>query len=513
MKSFWKRPEPWVFAILFLSYAYFWHSRDWNSASRLMLTYAMVDRGTVTITGLEDQTGDRASFRGEFYTDKLPGFSFLATLPYSAAKVMFRLPNHPLNVKGFTHWPADYWVTLGTSGLLTALTGVVLVSLASQLGCGPRRSALVGLAYGLGTPAFAYATMSYGHQAAAFAMLASLALLWHPNTKWKATRAGFAGFLASYAAVIELSVGPISAILGLYLLAQLIGWKRKLSTVGDFAVGAAIPALLLLGYNQLAYGSLFDMGYFHHTTKIFADVHSEENPLGLKVAGVSRAFELLWGRHRGLLFYAPIVALVPFGLVSLARRRLWGLAIVSVAAMGAVFAVNLSYPEWTGGWSTGPRLLVPLLPFAMLPVAGLLARAGKTVTALAVGLSVFGWLVVLSCLMVGGRLPQSIRDPIVEAVIPLIRGETFPGWPGEPFARNLLGWLAPNAVAGLPASLRWMQFLPLVIGEAVLIGLMLVVVGRDSDPRVDREQENRREHQDTENPAAEPGGVEPDQSP
>ena len=39
--------------------------------------------------------------------------------------------------------------------------------------------------------------------------------------------------------------------------------------------------------------------------------------------------------------------------------------------------MNLSYPEWTGGWSTGPRLLVPLLPFAMLPVASLLAVGGR----------------------------------------------------------------------------------------------------------------------------------------
>src|SRR5262249_40370634 len=38
-------PACWVFVILLLSYAFFWHSRDWNTASRLMLTYALVDRG------------------------------------------------------------------------------------------------------------------------------------------------------------------------------------------------------------------------------------------------------------------------------------------------------------------------------------------------------------------------------------------------------------------------------------------------------------------------------------
>ena len=57
------RPACWVFLILLFSYAFFWHSRDWNTASRLMLTYALVDRGTVAITGLEQQTNDKASLR------------------------------------------------------------------------------------------------------------------------------------------------------------------------------------------------------------------------------------------------------------------------------------------------------------------------------------------------------------------------------------------------------------------------------------------------------------------
>ena len=45
--------------------------------------------------------------------------------------------------------------------------------------------------------------------------------------------------------------------------------------------------------------------------------------------------------------------------------------------VAAVLLVNLSYPEWTGGWLTGPRLLVPLIPFAMIPVAGLLAGGSR----------------------------------------------------------------------------------------------------------------------------------------
>ena len=179
------------------------------------------------------------------------------------------------------YWPSDYWVTLSTSSVLTALTGVLLAGLARDLGCGPRQSALVALAYGLGTPAYAYATMSYGHQASAFALLASFCLFWRTQSSHPRLRVGAAGALAAYAAVIELQVGPVAAILGFYLLAQVVGGLRRPSVIGEFAVGAMIPTLILLVYNQLAFGSPWDLGYKHHVT--FAGLHSEKNPLGLAV--------------------------------------------------------------------------------------------------------------------------------------------------------------------------------------------------------------------------------------
>ena len=171
MRSPWLRVECGVFLILLGSYAFFWHSRDWNTASRLILTYAMVDRGTVCLDGLDRQTGDIASFHGHYYCDKLPGFSLAATVPYALARLILRLPPHPRNVPAMAYWPADYWVTLGTSALFTAFTAVLLVRLARKLGCSPRGAAIPALAYGLATPAYVYATLAYGHQLSAFALL------------------------------------------------------------------------------------------------------------------------------------------------------------------------------------------------------------------------------------------------------------------------------------------------------------------------------------------------------
>jgi hypothetical protein len=251
------------------------------------------------------------------------------------------------------------------------------------------------------------------------------------------------------------------------------GGRLKWSTIGDFGVGALIPALILLGYNQLAFGSPWDLGYFHLTTKEFADVHASSNPLGLRSPQLSRVVALLIGRHRGLTFFAPIVLLTPFGLVSLARRGLWGMAGVAVAVMAAVFAVNLSYPAWTGGWSTGPRLLTPLLPFAVLPVASLLARDARWTCVAALGLTLAGGVLILMFVAVGARVPQYYEDPLGQAVWVLWRGGTLPEWTEGPFARNLARLVGPRFIADLPKSAQCLQFLPLVLFQAAgIAGIM-----------------------------------------
>ena len=462
----------WVFATLLGSYAYFWQSRDWNSASRLMLTYAMVDRGTIAIDGLEAQTGDRASFRGHTYSDKPPGASTIGVPAYAMMKAAFRLPDHPLGQLGFAYWPADYGTTLAISAIPTAATGALLVILAAGFGCGPRRSALVGLAFGLATPAYAYATLAYGHAASSACLLASFALI---RGSSGSLLAGLAGFCAALAATCELAVGPVSAILGSYLAARVLAGRSRASTIPAFAIGAAGPTIGLLLYNLLAFGSPWDMGYFHHATPRFAQVHSADNPLGLRKPDGRLVARLIWGGYRGMLFYAPILILAPPGwFAMLARRRTIGVGVVAIAAASATFVVNLSYPEWTGGWSTGPRLLLPAIPFGMIGVAGLLSIGGRPATSLAILLAMGGGVLILMFVAVGGRIPETVADPFSEIVLPLWSGGPIPrGWIGGRFARDLASIGAPEIVSGLGPKWAWAQFLPLLGFQALMIAGML----------------------------------------
>lgn len=468
-----RNPAVGVFVILWASYAWFWQGRDWNSASRLMLTYAWVDRGTIRLDGLDDQTRDIARYQGHWYTDKTPGYSLAAVPAYWLAKRVGHLPDHPLDRPGFAHWPADYWATVGTSGLATAFAGAILASLALRLGCGPRAAAALGLAYGLATPAAVYATLAYGHQLAAACLLGSFALMIERGRRFL-LRAFIAGFAASYASVVEIQVGPVSAILGLAMIGLVLARRRSAGCLVAFTLGAAVPTALLLGYNQAAFDSPWRMGYFYLVMDRFAAVHSAANPLGLGRPDLARAGELLWGERRGLLWFAPITLLTPVGLLILAARRRWALAGAIAAILVAIFLVNLSYPEWTGGWTTGPRLLVPLLPFACLAVAPVLATGNRPAVAAAVLLVSMGGVEMLLFGGVGGRVPDAIARPLVEGVWPLWRGDPLPGWVfGQRFARTLAGRWLGKPDANLDGLAGYLQFAPLLLFQAASIATLL----------------------------------------
>src|SRR5919202_6154659 len=67
--------------LLLGSYAYFYQGGGWNQNSRLDLSRALVERGTLQIDAYADNTGDKAVFDGHAYSDKAPGQALAAVPP------------------------------------------------------------------------------------------------------------------------------------------------------------------------------------------------------------------------------------------------------------------------------------------------------------------------------------------------------------------------------------------------------------------------------------------------
>ena len=323
MRSPWLRVEWSVFVLLVGSYAFFWHSRDWNTASRLILTYAMADRGTVCLDGLDRQTGDIALFQGHYYCDKLPGFSLLGMAPYRLARTVARLSRPSPEVGGQGLLAGRLLGHAGHLGVVHGHDGGTARAARTRPRLFATTSALVGLAYGLATPAYVYATLAYGHQLSAFALTASFYLLSKRGDSCRAPARGpAAGFLAAYAAIIELQVGPASAILGLYLLVQCLRGRRRPDALAFFGIGAADPNLILLGLQLTRVRLVWEMGYFHHATATSRRSTVARTPWDSSLR--TRAW---WGPCSGALSRPALLCAHPAagfpGMVGAAQARAW----------------------------------------------------------------------------------------------------------------------------------------------------------------------------------------------
>src|SRR3954447_26260495 len=117
-------------AALFVSYAYFYGAGGWNQNSRFALIRAVLERHTLQIDAYQLHTGDRAFWRGHYYTDKAPGASLLALAPVQAARLISRAAGvDPASFPGIA-W-TSYVAAVVTSGLFTTIAGlcVFIVSL------------------------------------------------------------------------------------------------------------------------------------------------------------------------------------------------------------------------------------------------------------------------------------------------------------------------------------------------------------------------------------------------
>ncbi|MGH9142458.1 MAG: hypothetical protein ACRD2I_15110, partial [Vicinamibacterales bacterium] len=110
-------------ATLFFSYAYFYEAGGWNQNSRFALIRAILERHTLQIDAYQLHTGDRAFWRGHYYTDKAPGASLVALAPVEAARLVSRAAGvDPASFPGIA-W-TSYVATVVTSAVFTVIAAL-----------------------------------------------------------------------------------------------------------------------------------------------------------------------------------------------------------------------------------------------------------------------------------------------------------------------------------------------------------------------------------------------------
>lgn len=247
--------------------------------------------------------------------------------------------------------------------LLTAATAVVLFAWARALGYRQPIALLVGLGYGLASLAWPYSRTLFAEPTATLLVVLAAYALRRATPGWWAV----AGAAAGAALAVKVQVALVLPLLVGYAL--LVVWPEDLYAsrgallrrFGAGLAGAALPLLLLLAYNAHVFGQPLTTGYGS------LDPTSE-----LGVAWQEGLYGLLVSPGKGLLLFSPVVLV---GLVGLGVRRAQqgreALLAVGMLLVHLAFFSRLNY--WHGDGSWGPRYLLLVVPFLLLPAAGLLA--------------------------------------------------------------------------------------------------------------------------------------------
>ncbi|MBI5487565.1 MAG: hypothetical protein HY905_09545 [Deltaproteobacteria bacterium] len=443
-----------------------------NERSRAYLTVAIVDDGTLSIDQPLDRFGailDRSLRDGRYYTDKAPGMSLLGVVPYWLAR----------RFTAAEDWSVDDVINLMRTWLMLPITLLGFFWMRRflrRLEFEPSAVDVTSLAWTLGTSAFHYGTAFYGHQVVAVCLLGSLDLIHAAETTepgWSRIHLRLlgAGALAGMAGLTEYQAGIPAALLLLYVVVAFV--PRRPLTLAPFVLGAVPFAVLLFGYDTLAFGGPFELSYGYLAHPVLQEIHGH-GIAGVTVPEWQYALGGFLSLDRGLFSTSPIFLLSIPGLVFMWREGLRRMAVLIGVGM-LYFGLFISGTEmWYAGWGFGPRLLVPMMGWAMLPVAFCLRRAARRLTTdgLACGLALAGIAYHQVVHGVFPELPEDATNPVVDVVLPVLNAGTV----SPNLANGLLGWQGVRSLLPLFA-------LVLLAGAAILRG---AAEGRTRDERVAR---------------------------
>ena len=372
-----RRAVPWLlFAIVWLSCGWFgsWEFNP-NNSTRVFAAISLAEQGDATIDEFAALTIDKAQFGDHTYLDKAPGMTLLATPIVAGAFVATcegaRALEKRIEAPDLTRYLRLRLrlATIFITGLLTALAAVALWSLARGLTGSDDAALFAALAYALGTPVWGWSTTLFGHAPVAALWMIAVWAVWRgTQDRISARHALIAGAALGWAVVIEYQAVLGGSVIGLWAVARLFRREGAWASLGWAAAGGLTAALALVGYNLLAFGTVFRLGY----QGVVGFEGMQQGLFGLTTPKLNVLFELLFGLRRGMIWVAPVLMLAPLGLIRLARiDRAMALMLTGVVA--GVLLVNAAYVYWDGGFSTGPRHSVPAMPMLALALAPLWA--------------------------------------------------------------------------------------------------------------------------------------------
>lgn len=313
---------------------------------------------------------------GRFYSKYGLGLPLLAVPFYTAGRVIAGA------VPGTTDLVTHATVA-SLSPLIAAGLVVAMFLLARRLGGSTRSSLVTAIAAVVGTYTVVYSKEFFSEPLTALGLVVSF-------ERALAHRPAQSGVALSVAALARPQSFLVAPLVGAALL-----WRKGLRHSFAFVWSLGAAAAVTAAYNLVRFGHPMRFGY--HDAGFFT-------PMWEGIHG------LLLHPSKSLFLFAPVVLLTGPGL-----RWLWKHddrpAVVLLAGNFALtLAVAAAWQSWAGGWSWGPRLLIPgVVPLIACIAPWVDARPRRM--PLVVALAALGFLVSASSLVVSSRAQQLDRPP------------------------------------------------------------------------------------------------------
>lgn len=367
-----------LFVFFFFSFSFFYQAGQDNENARLDQARTLVENGEFRINRYSFNTADVVEFEGGVYPNKAPGGTFLIVPHYWLfSTALSFLPVSPATAEHLVCW----LINLTSLGLLSALLcAAMFVVLRRMLGR-DADALFITLAYGLGTIAFPFSTILFSHQITAALLFLAFAGLYLNKDELSSGAAvnrlgaklGFVGFLLGYAMTCEYPAAIAAAPIGLYGL-----WLARCrgKSLVWFIVGGLLGLSFIAIYNLLVFGKLFFVTYSLYAGPKAAFREHQQGFMGVAMPRLQTLLEITFRSQRGLFYCNPwLVGVIPGLFLPIFRKyRTLDVAVsifivVGFFAFNAAFAPGIVYSG--GGASTGPRHIIPMLPFAAILAARL----------------------------------------------------------------------------------------------------------------------------------------------
>jgi hypothetical protein len=231
------------------------------------------------------------------------------------------------------------------------LSVVMFARLIAVFGGSARDRWLLSAALGFGTLCWAYATSDFSEAIQmAFLLLAVYGVVRATPRSIAAAGAGFAALM-----VVKLVHVALLPFFIAYLLALPSPAPRR-RFLAFFATPVVLAIGLLAWLNVARFGNPLESGYGAEAHQFFLSQLPATIP------------QLLFSLDKGLFVFSPVVVLGLLGwrpFIGQRRRD----ALLFAAIIIVELALAGAWHSWGGGWSWGPRLLVPTIPLWLAPAA------------------------------------------------------------------------------------------------------------------------------------------------